>query len=326
MNYDKELIINGKAVRSPEQQVYKNMKDIEELKNIITLEEEYACTIDLATTATTVAKSYTNAGEEVKSGWLIDPHANKFKITGGDDSNLLIEFYASYRGPAGEDGVSAIDDTGTAEDKVWSSDKTDSEIAKARDKGIYYTITQPSEVLTDVYNLLLSNVANVNSNISIKPNDLIIYINASGNPEEIYKVNSLLATTLGLSKVGTYAQGKTLYKHTITIENIAKTIHAVLDIINDNNTSFTISSLLQYLYDNNYKILVEDGANQKNNYLCFGHHHNASNQYFVVTEVNYYDVDTFAFYGCMFSAGSFSRIGTFTTSSISVVQDHIIQL
>ena len=33
--YDKELIINGEAVRSPEQQVYKNMKDIKALQEII---------------------------------------------------------------------------------------------------------------------------------------------------------------------------------------------------------------------------------------------------------------------------------------------------
>ena len=100
--FDKELIINGKAVRSPEQQVYKNMKDIEALQN--TIKPEYKCTVELSTSATSVAKSNTNAGTDVKSGWLLDPKGKKFKITGGDDDNLLIDFYTSYQGPQGESG------------------------------------------------------------------------------------------------------------------------------------------------------------------------------------------------------------------------------
>ena len=103
---DKELIINGKAIRSPEQQVFKNMEDIAELQEVI--KPEYKCTTELSTSATSVAKSYTNAGEDVDSGWLLDPVGKKFKITGGDEDNLLIVFYTSCQGPQGEDGTDGV--------------------------------------------------------------------------------------------------------------------------------------------------------------------------------------------------------------------------
>ena len=40
--YDSELTINGEAVRSPEQQVYKNMKDIKKLKEQINSIKNYS--------------------------------------------------------------------------------------------------------------------------------------------------------------------------------------------------------------------------------------------------------------------------------------------
>lgn len=100
--YDKELIINGQAVRSPEQQVYKNMKDIEELKEKI--KEWYSCDTELNSSSVSVARTNTNVPDEIDDGFLLDPVGNLFKITGGDEGNLLLAFYASIAGPEGPAG------------------------------------------------------------------------------------------------------------------------------------------------------------------------------------------------------------------------------
>lgn len=141
--YDKELIINGKAVRSPEQQVWENMKDIKALQ--LKIKEAYKCAGELNTASISVAKSLTNAGEDVKEGWLLDTVGNLFSITGGDEDSLLLDFYCSIRGPQGETGPSGaeleIDDSGTSATKVWSSQKVAQEVANAGKKYYLHTIT-----------------------------------------------------------------------------------------------------------------------------------------------------------------------------------------
>lgn len=131
--FDKELIINGKAVRSPEQQVYKNMEDIKTLFEKI--QTWYNCSEELDEEDNTVLRSYTNVPDSASSGLLIDPVGNMFSITGGDETTLLITFYASIKGPQGEQGESGaeleIDDTGTSATKVWSSQKVSQELANA---------------------------------------------------------------------------------------------------------------------------------------------------------------------------------------------------
>ena len=128
--YDKELIIDGKAVRSPEQQVYKNMKDIKDLQEII--KPEYTTSATLTSSSVSVAIADTNAPEGTTEGWLLTQDGLKFKITGGDETNLLLEFYADLKGPQGESGAELeIDDSGTSATKVWSSQKVASELAQA---------------------------------------------------------------------------------------------------------------------------------------------------------------------------------------------------
>ena len=90
---DKELIINGKPVRSPEQQVYENMKEIEELKKLI--KKYYKTTSSLNSFSTTVAVNTTNVPEGVNSGWLLDSNANLFDITDNNGTNLLLVFYCN---------------------------------------------------------------------------------------------------------------------------------------------------------------------------------------------------------------------------------------
>lgn len=211
--YDKELIINGKAVRSPEQQVYKNMEDIEALQRKI--QTWYASSVNLNTSDNTILRSNTNVPDDVESGLLIDPVGNMFNITGGDETTLLITFYANIQGPQGEAGTPG---------------------ASSNDKGTYITHVEPT-LDDDIYTLSTGNIDNFSSdNIPVQVNDLIIYIDSNDQPTSVYTVSSISGTTLTLSKQGDYSKGKQLYRHVVTFGvNPWSTI--VID--NDSNESIT---------------------------------------------------------------------------------------
>lgn len=211
--YDNELIINGQAVRSPEQQVYKNMKDIEELKRKI--QTWYASSVNLNTSDNTILRSNTNVPDDVESGLLIDPTGNMFNITGGDETTLLITFYANIQGPQGETGTPG---------------------ASSNDKGTYITHVEPT-LDDDIYTLSTGNIDNVSSdNIPVQVNDLIIYIDSNDQPTSVYTVASISGTTLTLSKQGDYAKGKQLYKHNI-FYSAGGSLHMTLTIICDTATA-----------------------------------------------------------------------------------------
>ena len=93
--FDKELIINGKAIRSPEQQVWQNTKDIEVLKKKI--KNIYRTTESLNSSSTSVAVNTTNCPEDEKEGWLLDSNANLFSITDNNGTNLLLLYYTNVR-------------------------------------------------------------------------------------------------------------------------------------------------------------------------------------------------------------------------------------
>ena len=231
--YDKELIINGQAVRSPEQQVYKNMKDIEELKSQI--EKWYASSVALNNTDTTIARTNTNVPDDVNGGLLIDPNGLMFSIEGGNETTLLIKYYSNIKGEQGEPGQDG---------EPGSS---------SNDKGSYITHTQPT--LVDG-NLTLSteNVDNISpDNIPIRVNDLIIYIDSNDQPTSIYTVTSVSGTTLILQKEGDYAKGGTLYAHYIRIRTVYGVVKRCgITIINSDSTAFTLSSLALWLYNKGY--------------------------------------------------------------------------
>lgn len=93
--YDKELIIDGKPINSPEQQVWQNKKDIEELKKLI--KKTYRTTETLTNESITVARNTTNVPEDEMNGWLVDADANLFDITGNNGDTLLIVYYTNVR-------------------------------------------------------------------------------------------------------------------------------------------------------------------------------------------------------------------------------------
>ena len=83
---------------TPQMQIEENKKNIELIASII--KDVYRTNegVELNTSSISVAKSLTNADQDVVDGWLLDSVGSFFKITGGDDYSLLIEFYSSFRG------------------------------------------------------------------------------------------------------------------------------------------------------------------------------------------------------------------------------------
>ena len=90
------------------QQVAQNTIDIEELKDKI--KNAYNTQLSLSKTATSVLIMDTTAPAGTKTGFLIDSKGLMFNITGGDTTNLLLNYWADLtgpegpRGPAGEKG------------------------------------------------------------------------------------------------------------------------------------------------------------------------------------------------------------------------------
>lgn len=238
--YDKELVISGKVVRSPEQQVYKNMEDIEALEKKI--QTWYASSVELTTSSNTILRSNTNVPDDVESGLLIDPVGNMFNITGGDETTLLITFYANIQGPQGETGTPG---------------------ASSNDKGIYITHVEPT--LNDsVYTLSTGNVDNFSTdNIPVQVNDIVIYIDSNDQPTSMFTVTSISGTTLTLSIQGTYAKGKKLYLHNINVRKIGQTNYLCetsIQIINDDNTQFTKEKIRDFLIDKGLGVLFANWA------------------------------------------------------------------
>ena len=95
---DKELIINGEVVRSPEQQVYKNMKDIKELQTKV--KPIYLTSEALTSSSVSVPTADTNIGDATE-GWLLTDDALLFRIDGNDGTTVLLTFASDFNGPAG---------------------------------------------------------------------------------------------------------------------------------------------------------------------------------------------------------------------------------
>ena len=271
---DRELIINGKAVCSPEQQVYKNMKDIEALQKII--KTTYKTSSELTSSSASDLTANTNVGT-AKEGWLMTEDGLLFRIDGNDGTTLLLTYYADLKGPQGETGSSGdptllIDDVHTSNNKTWSSNKIESEIADVIDdssatplidatysqskiwsilsKGCYYATSAPTLISGNNYTFNLSNILNIYGNAEIKAKDLIFYID-SGSVDSVYVVNSILVTTINVTKIGSIGGGGSqLYQHNIKFYNSTKNVRASLSIINNSSVAFDKASLQQYIIDN----------------------------------------------------------------------------
>lgn len=96
--YNKELIINGQAVRSPEQQVWKNTEDIKTLQDRTRDAFRYSGTLPID--SVTCARGSIDAN----FGYLIDDNSSVFKFQDGDNNTLLIQYLCNIKGPEGPSG------------------------------------------------------------------------------------------------------------------------------------------------------------------------------------------------------------------------------
>ena len=232
------ITIDGKTYRNQQEQIYKNMEDIQELQNII--KPEYTTAEALTSSSTSVAIADTNAPSGTKSGWLLTQDGLKFKINGGDDTNLLLEFYANLKGPQGEDGAAVnIDDTGTSLTKVWSSSKTNAyvnskinnnaesdnttwssnKIKTLISSGVAWTTTDKDGdsqmALSDIY--LGGNAASIlqPSGPNLKVSDLVVFVDGDLKAKTLYRVASIVGSTVTVAKVCDFGGGSQKYRHSI---------------------------------------------------------------------------------------------------------------
>ena len=274
-----------KIGNNPQKQLYENTKDIEKLKSLIKEAYRTGDNVELNIASISVAKSLTNAGADVKDGWLFDSVGSLFKITGGDEDSLLLDFYSSLRGPQGEQGVPgaavSIDDSNESLTKTWSSSKIASELANA---GGTPTITiEPTQAISggfrlteeqynivknnNVFNMAISGLDDVYSFVRTNYEDIsqeLTYIcinyDGVGVSLEIKYLRIIPGTLEDEGKgdcyvdIDSFTKAKQLYQHNIifAINSPDSLCNPVLEITNDISTAMTITDIKNYLTAKGY--------------------------------------------------------------------------
>ena len=138
-------------LKSLPEQVDINTNDIKNLKSV--LKSSYKTEKELETTTITIPITDTNAPQDTTSGWLFDSVGHLYSINGGDDTNLLLEYYTNFRGPAGINGVAVVQTTGTSTESVMSQNAV--------------TIELDSKANLDASNLSSENVISWSNKLGI---------------------------------------------------------------------------------------------------------------------------------------------------------------
>ena len=246
------MIINNNALNSMPQQVEENKNNIKLLAQY--LKEAYNTSLDLGDSAVSIAISDTNATADTIDGWLITNDGYLYKITSGDGTNLLLEYYTRLKGKNASDD---IDDNTTSATKLWSSQKTSNEIINTKnliDKGSYITYTSPTPIDSTYYSLNKSDIDNINNEINPTNEDLIFYIDSSNKAKEIYKIYSHDDdfTSFTLVKVAEFG-GKEIYQHNLRWGDSGSGNNSYgVSIFNNSPTPFTFSALLSWLSQHGY--------------------------------------------------------------------------
>lgn len=258
------------------EQVEENKKNIEILESYI--KEVYKSSVDLGDTSVTVAIADTNANADTIDGWLISQDGYLYKITSGDGTNLLIEYYTRLRGDDGADDIDdsstslttlwssqktsneilgLIDDNSTLNNKTWSSDKISQVVSYITDKGIFASSTPPSLYDGNLY-YPESDLLNPSPSNSPKYNDLIIYIDGDGKTKYLYQITGVSGdyTKYYVTQIAEFGGGTQQYLHNVILRmaNNGNSYHGriSLQIINDDASPFTYASLWNYLNDNGF--------------------------------------------------------------------------
>lgn len=272
--------IGDKIYRNEQEQVRKNMEDIEFLKGKI--KDVFKTTATLTSSSVSVALVDTNVTDE-EEGWLMSDDGLLFAITGNDGTNLLISYYSDLKGPQGEDGEAVnIDDTGTSLTKVWSSKKTSDSIAALIDNssavptkvwssktvddllssGIAWTAVDADGNNTMLYtNIYIGGdtVASLSGTIKVpklKEKDMIIYVDGNLNAKTLYRVTSVSSGTYYVAKVCDFAQGGKEYTHNIRLAGQFRNSNSVLFLTIKNNSSLPFAKASEYVPGTNVNIVT----------------------------------------------------------------------
>lgn len=246
--------IGDKIYRNEQEQVRKNMKDIEFLKGKI--KDVFKTTATLTSSSVSVALVDTNVTDD-EEGWLMSDDGLLFAITGNDGTNLLISYYADLKGPQGEPGAALnIDDSTTSATKVWSSQKTNLEISKSKEPGNYITNSAPTSLGGDSYYIAITDIVNI-QNAQFKAGDIVTYIN-SGVPDSVYKVTSSDLSGVTTDKIGEFSQGGTAVNYEMIqlsyfVAN-SKTLLCVLLVPEGTFSDYTATAIYNFLTTNNYTL------------------------------------------------------------------------
>ena len=256
---------------TPLEQIFKNTRDIEILKQKIA--PLYKCSSELSDESISVARNLTNVSEDVETGFLIDPVGNTFKITGNDNSSLLLEYYTTIHGATGPQGADGAD----------GQDGQDGQDG-ANGTSIRYTSTDLNENVGYSTTILK---ANINPNDDLQLNDLIISINGylgkifnidelSVDVRTIVQIivapniidddNSSTETTYSSDKIDDLIAnaGKTLYMHSINfVENNSGNLltQATTTVITEDATPFTYDTFKQWLINNGFGFTSDNWYN-----------------------------------------------------------------
>lgn len=163
--------INNNKLNSLPQQVEENMENIKLLAQYI--KEAYKTSLQLTNASVSIAITDTNAPDDTTSGWLLDSRGLLFNITGGDGTNLLLDFYTDLKGIQGINGVDGTNGT----------DGTNIILVSGTTLIIGYTATIPQ----------------TSFNITPKVNDIVL--DESSNLGKVIAINGTNADVLGLYSI-----------------------------------------------------------------------------------------------------------------------------
>lgn len=150
-----------------------------------------------------------------------------------------------------EAGGVEIDDTTTSATKVWSSEKTSTEITNATKNKVVYTTTDTPTTSGSSYIFDKNNISPTISDTSIIGKEL--YQIVDSKIKYAYRVNMILNDDVYTSLVGEFGGGggSQLYQHNVTLYTGTNDAFISLTIINSNSNAIdTIGKIASYFNDN----------------------------------------------------------------------------
>lgn len=260
-----------KKANTPLEQIYFNTQDIKQLEESIA--PFYNCSIDLSNDSVSVAVSNTNLPTDITKAYITDYNGNVYKFIAFNDdkTTAYIEYYASLKGADGRDGADDIDDTTTASNKLWSSEKTSTEITNATKIKVVYTTTDTPTTSGSSYIFDKNNITPAIIDASIIGKEL--YQIVDDKIKYAYRVNMILNDDVYTSLIGEFGGGKQLYEHNIEFSKTTGTplLNITLQIRNDDNTPFTAATLKAWLSSNGYIETFMQPFIERKGYGCFGY-------------------------------------------------------